>query len=103
MKTEDIPYPGLAMVDDCLAPFRRCLDVAGKDTSSFAILGFFEDFVADCEISEFEAGSDAALRLRDRGCEEAATEECAGSSAPVDDDGSAAIFVADRVTLGDMR
>ena len=96
------------MVDVCLAPLRRGLDTAGVDSSLGDIFAFFVRWAGeDCVAIGLEGGlGSRAFRLRTVGGEwelvaakfEAELDEVAAA-----DEGSAASFVAERVTLGDMR
>ena len=102
-------YPGFPMSTTCLGPPPRGLVAAGVDVSSADVFCFFAcrvdgAWVVDTVLSGLASPT---FLLRDLGWE----CDCGGTEVEAEafeevaaaDEGSAASFVAERVTLEDMR
>ena len=94
------------MVTGCWVLRRRDFGSVGVDDASDVTFGFFArlggvGLFVSTVLMGLESRSGRALRLRDLGSGWAAAEVFAGVAAA--DEDSAASFVAERVTLEDMR
>ena len=94
------------MATGCWAPRRRDFGSVGVDDCSATTFCFFArprgvGLLVSTVLSGLESRSGGALRLRDLGNGRAAVEVLVGVAAA--DEDSAASFVAERVTLEDMR
>lgn len=105
-------YPGFPMTAVSFAPPRRGLRTAGVEDSSVATFCFFARLaggacVVTVVLAGLRSGSTGALRLRDLGWDwgraAVGVEAEALEGVAAANEGFAASFDAERVTLGDMR